>query len=738
MKVVCIGILLVIALVAIAAIAVMVYALAFFDPNNLKPRIVSAVRERTGMTLVMDGNISWRFYPHIGFSIDSVKAYASDQSIMNGSQASVRHADISLRLSRLLMGDVIVDGLNVQGVRVNLLCDDHHRQSCLSWLGGLRSVLATSMPMLPHPFLVEASHMGKVPISAKNSALAKRFDGSMPVPPCSWPCIIFDLDRVKIEDGEVHYLGAKDGFVPRVDINQLTLVGAHAAFGRSFPISVTFDVASGTRYPPATITAQASVRSDLLIGLHEVDHLRLAALSGDNRYSMSVGHLKADTDHDEYQVTDVHLDGIWHGLLAEGEHSPFSLVFNGRYDGLTDKATMDGLTLSLLGLNAKGHVEGLNLFGAPHWKGAVNLSTTNLRQWLATNGLAMLPDAGRAFRQGYADIDFSADEQHMALDSVKGNLDGQVFSASLQWPFDGTPAAEVDVPELSLDRYLPLDTGVLPTLRERTSRDMTMPAWVDWLMRHRALAFQLRADVDTLHWHDLAFRNVSLLLSSQHGDWRLSRLAALLGSGQIAVTGGVQAGQVPGKLFLTSVLRDIPLHANGDAANAPGPLPTLSGRLELGAQLNDPWGTLSGPVTLSLDHDDRIGTWLSHSICRAAAQVNNTPTDEVVPAALEHFNGRFTLRDGILYSDDLRGRLSGNLLEGEGIFDVARHRFDYRLLLRPQFAAAMGCALPREMVSSGVPLHCAGALEDIADGWCGLDDERSSSMLTPPSFHLAR
>ncbi|BBG31356.1 AsmA family protein [Zymobacter palmae] len=749
MKVVCRGILLVIALAVVMVVAAVIYALAFFDPNDLKPRIVDAVREKTGLTLVMDGNISWRFYPHIGFSIDSVKAYAPDQLIMNGPQASIRHADISLSMSRLLMGDVIVDGLNAQGVRVNLLCDERRQQSCLTWLSGFKDVLATSMPVPPRPFLVEAPHR----MGDGAAAFPQRAEGGnemgmrgMPPPremneqnarPSSWPRLIFDLHRIKIEDGEVHYQGREDGLVQRLDINQMTLVGTQVALGRHFPISVTFDVASGTRLPPATVTAQAEVCSNVLMGRHEIEHLRLAALSGNKRYSLSMGQLAADTDHQEYRIRDVRIDGMLRSLFNDDSESPFSLAFDGRYDGLTDKAQIENIDFGHQGVDVQGSVEGLTLLSSPRWKGTLALATNNLRQWLSANAVTGLPEDTRAFRQLTADIDFNVDDRHLAVDSIKGRLDGQPLNASVQWDYGDAPAFELEMPSLSLDRYLPPESGLWSLVGGNGVRDMVAPAWVNWLRQHRSLMFKARADIDELMWNDRTLHNLSLALSTQDGRWQLSRLAAMVGDGQVMATGGAQVDQAPGRLYFNASFKDVPLYAER-VADVDKPDPTLSGRMELAAQLNDPWGTLSGPVSLALRNDDQSGAWLSHTVCRAVAQASNIPTGEVVPALMEAANGRFTLRDGILYSDDLRGRLSGNSVEGEGIFDLARHRFDYHVLVRSTTTALAGCTLPREMSSNGVPLRCSGTLADMADSWCGLDDERSSGILRNSLRHNDR
>lgn len=744
MKVVCRGMLLVITLVVIVILAIVIYALAFFDPNDLKPRIVEAVREKTGLTLVLDGNINWRFYPHIGFSIDSVKAYASDQLIMNGPQASIRHADVSLSLTRLLMGDVIVDELNAQGVRVNLRCDDHRRQTCLAWLDGVRDTLSASMPASQDPFLVEApQHMHdganyRQSFNESNDIHRRNVPASNDMKDSQrstlWPRLIVDLNRIKIEDGEVHYQGVEDGIVQRLDINQLTLVGSHVALGRSFPISVTFDVASGTRLPPATITAQANVCSNLVVGRHDIDHLRLAALSGTKRFSLSLDQLSADTEHQEYRVSDAHIDGILHSFFDQDSESPFSLSFDGRYDGVTDKAVLDDFDFGHQGIDVRGRIEGITLFNTPRWKGALSLTTNNLRQWLSSNGVASLPDDTRAFRQLTADIDFDADAQHLAVDSIKGTLDGQPLNGSVQWGYAETPSIEIEMPSLSLDRYLPLDDGLFSLIGSSTSRDMMTPKWAKWMRQHKEVAFKVRTDIDTLTWRDRILNNLSLSLEAHDGRWQLSRLAARMGDGQFIASGGIQTDQMPGRFYVNANFKNVPLYARR-TNNTEVPAPSLNGRMELAAQLNDLWGTLSGPVWLSLRNDDQTGAWLSHSVCRAVAQASNVPTSEVAPAPLESADGRFTLRDGILYSDDIRGHLSGASIDGEGIFDLARHRFDYHLLARPQSSLLAGCALPREMVTNGVPLRCAGTLADMADGWCGLDDERGGSILRTSLRH---
>ncbi|MBD1571756.1 AsmA family protein [Vibrio sp. S17_S38] len=60
--------------VPITAILIAVLALVFFvNPNQFKPLIIEQTKAQTGFDLVIDGDIEWTFFPHIGFTIGKTK-----------------------------------------------------------------------------------------------------------------------------------------------------------------------------------------------------------------------------------------------------------------------------------------------------------------------------------------------------------------------------------------------------------------------------------------------------------------------------------------------------------------------------------------------------------------------------------------------------------------------------------------------------------------------------------------
>jgi len=111
------------ALLAIAGLvivigAVFAYIAATFDPNQYKPRIVQAVKERTQRTLKLEGNIGLSFWPSIGAKIGkaSLSERASDREF-----AAVEEVRVALKLMPLLSRRAVVDTVRVRGLRASIV-----------------------------------------------------------------------------------------------------------------------------------------------------------------------------------------------------------------------------------------------------------------------------------------------------------------------------------------------------------------------------------------------------------------------------------------------------------------------------------------------------------------------------------------------------------------------------------------------------------------------------------------
>lgn len=105
------------ALVILAA-GLVAYVAATFDPNQYKPTIVQAVKEHTGRTLRLEGDIGLSFWPSIGARIG--KASLSERASAR-EFAAVEEVRVALKLMPLLSGQAIVDTVRVKGLRANIV-----------------------------------------------------------------------------------------------------------------------------------------------------------------------------------------------------------------------------------------------------------------------------------------------------------------------------------------------------------------------------------------------------------------------------------------------------------------------------------------------------------------------------------------------------------------------------------------------------------------------------------------
>ena len=110
-------VLFVLAGLAVLAGALAAFVAASFDPNKHKPEIIKLVKEKTGRTLALDGDISLTFFPRIGVAVGKLSL-----SEPGGVKvfAHVDEAKVSLNLLPLLSRELEVDRVHLAGLKVDL------------------------------------------------------------------------------------------------------------------------------------------------------------------------------------------------------------------------------------------------------------------------------------------------------------------------------------------------------------------------------------------------------------------------------------------------------------------------------------------------------------------------------------------------------------------------------------------------------------------------------------------
>jgi len=100
--------------------AVLAYVAATFDPNDYKSAIIQAVKEKTGRTLELKGDIGLSLFPSLG-----MKLGPTSLSERNSAQAfaGLESAFVSVKVMPLLAKDLIVDAVELKGLRATIVRD---------------------------------------------------------------------------------------------------------------------------------------------------------------------------------------------------------------------------------------------------------------------------------------------------------------------------------------------------------------------------------------------------------------------------------------------------------------------------------------------------------------------------------------------------------------------------------------------------------------------------------------
>lgn len=102
-------------IVGVIAIACLVWLV---DPNKLKPVLTQEVAQRTGYQLIIDGNLSWSFYPMVGIKAEHAQLRSPDSSVVINMQDAKFVASLTqfLHMNHQLQGTLYLPEIKIANV----------------------------------------------------------------------------------------------------------------------------------------------------------------------------------------------------------------------------------------------------------------------------------------------------------------------------------------------------------------------------------------------------------------------------------------------------------------------------------------------------------------------------------------------------------------------------------------------------------------------------------------------
>ncbi len=651
-------------IVVIAALAA--YVAATFDPNEYKPQIVQQVRDKTGRTLKLDGDIKLSLFPSIGAKLGkaSLSERASEKEF-----ASVDDLRVALQLMPLLSKQVVVDAVEVKNLRANLVRFKNGKMNIDDLTGG-----------------------DKGAPEAKNDAAQVRID----------------IDHVEIENSAITYTDEAEG--AQYALTKVDLKTGRIAPGVPSKIAFSGHVQSSKPKCDLDATLKVTLTFDLdkqsyvLDGLDFGDKGSAAGIS--NLVLSAKGDIDAKPAIKEFLVSRLAISAT--GKQEGGDVNikfdvPKLVVTKGKVSG--KKIALDATLGAAKGkLVAKVDIPAIDGNAQSFKAGAMTASIDSQQDGATVKAKVTSPLAGSVHAQkielaklvatvnvnnpklpknpieviinGSALVDLAKQNASMTFATKldDSSISGKAGLAKFTPPFY---TFDVNVDQLDADRYLP-----------KSDPKQKKPEEPFDLSALKGLNANGSLQIGSLKVTNIKVSNVRLDVKAANGRLDISPMSANLYQGSLKGALSVQSAAAPViaiKQNLTGInvgplLKDA---ADFDMLEGKGNVSLdVSGQ---GTTVSALKKALAGNAAIKLVDGAIKGINIGASIRDAKAKLGALKGEKTQAASrvektdFSELSASFAIKNGVAHNSDLAGKSPLLRLGGAGNIDIGNERLDYLL-----------------------------------------------------------
>ncbi|ODC02238.1 hypothetical protein BFW38_00445 [Terasakiispira papahanaumokuakeensis] len=761
------GLISVFSVVGIAIITV-VALLLLVDPNSYKPQL-KALAARQGLQLEMPGELSWSFYPRLGFNLGETSVTPLEGPETQNPLAAIDSAQVGLALIPLFSGQIQIDTLAL--VRPSIyLYRNAEGDSNWAHLTPSTETHATSEK--------ETEAVTSEPTSSTQKPMS------------------LAIDQLSIEQAQVKLDDQTSALT--MGLQEFNLLAHNVSLNAPFPLEVSGRLKGQTGQGNQAMPVDVQWSLDTLIQVQlDAQHYQLQDLTfkvsaaqpkiAQGPLDLTIrGYLNADLGQDmiDLPITltlanmSLPPDPSGHALGLDNTRLDLGLKFKPNAQQLdlnrfsltgdlrspTQAANSDMLPFSV-SLNAKAdlkaqqaqlqHFQGklaeLVLSGqgqisqwAEQAKGEANFSlkTDQLKTLLSQLGIA-LPERQdpETLKAMTLSLTAALGSQQLNIKPLKLTLDQTTFEGTAGYGLDdGQIRLNLSGDQLDADRYLPPPaTNTTDSTPAEVPQDPNQPTApmgkgpgnqapllpVETL---RQLNLDIATQLQQLKIQGLTLNNNRLALTARDGNIQLTHADTDLYQGQWRAQGQIDARRDPLQLSFTQTLKQLDLAPLLKDLGHPD---KLAGTLALNGEYKTRGNTLpdwkqhlNGQGKLNIDDGVLHGINISQTLCQAVARVQDRQSQRDWSEGTEfsNFSADVDIQDGRIKNEPLVMAIPGIEISGGGFFDLTLQDFLYNLGARFKPDAEQGvCTVTEALARVRWPLQCQGNLGEEGRISCGVD-----------------
>ncbi|NHH86765.1 AsmA family protein [Cobetia sp. MB87] len=728
----------IVGVLALVVVAGVIYVTTFLDPNDLKPRLVKAVKDQAGLELALNGPLDWSFYPRLGVSVEDAEAWLPEQERDQSPFASFTRAEVGVSFTPLLSGEVEVEGVFLDGLKLALERDAQGRGN---WESLLDHAATAADSGAADEALPPAKSAG-VALADDTTPSVQNGAGSM--------AVNLDIASVQVTNGQIAYQDAASGL--DMTLNDVALTSSNVSPDKAFPVELSF-VADG-REPElqSTVSLDGKVALDLQGGRHVLTGVNLDTTTRmpslgdkDQSVALDIDTLTLDTDKQLYLADGAELDATLHQAALGDKALPLKATFAAEADLAAGTANLENLLLtSGSDLRLSGALKAKDITGdALSYTGQFKLAPLSPKAWMTRVGIQAPQTARSSALTSLAfSSPFKGDMSQVQLTNLVMALDDTTINGRLGSSFDASQITfDLDVDALNLDDYLApagadektaslgeaLTAGVIAPVYAADDDAELLPVAL-----LKTLGLQGQLDIGTLIASGLEMSKVTAKLSGQPGVQQLDSLTASLYGGSLAANARIDSRKTPLSMSFGEKLTNLDI-APFLKALAPEQQDILRGRLTLNGdyttstnQIDSIKRNLNGKGNFEIRNGEVLDVNISREMCTTVATLSGKTSSREWKAntPLERAQGSFTVTNGVISNQDLALAIPGIALDGKGQLNLPTEAFDYNVAARfIEGADDAACEVNPRLIKLRFPVQCQGNLSGEPGEWCGFDQK---------------
>lgn len=675
-----------------------------FDPNDYKDEIRQIARDKAHIELTLNGDIGWSLFPWLGLELHE----ASVATLTNPTQpfADLQMLGLSVRVLPLLRREVQMSDVRVEGLNLRLNKDVHGHGN---WEDIGKNVPDAGTPATA-PAVTEAA--------------------TPPKPEKPPQPIRLDIDSLTINNARVEYNDEQTGKQFSAESIQLSAGAVHE--GASIPVKLT--AFFGTNQPLMRVKTEVN------------------------------GNLRIQRALKRYQFEDMKITGEATGEPLQGKTVSFSTQGQLLLDQSANIAEWTNMKLSLNQLRALGELKANDLDKTPQLSGALSIAQFDLAKFLDSVGNPLPPMAAGSLSKvelvsrlkgtptslAFEDLNLKLDDStftgRVAVDdfakqSLRVQLKADTFNADNYLPAKseaakGAAAArQAEVQNSEAGAMAAGGTTPLPDAPTKAawSNDKLLP-----LTRLRTLDVNADLSFGQLTLSHLPIQNAALKASGLDGQLKLDTLSGGLYNGTFQANGTLDVRQDIPLLALQTRIKQVPIER---ILQAQGQNPPVKGQLTLDSNLNGRGNSqkalidsLNGTASFAINNGVLLNANLEQQLCTGIALLNRktlSGDQRGKDTPFQELKGNLTFRNGVASNPDLKVRIPGLTVNGDGDVDLRVLGMDYRVGIivegDQREVPDPACQVGANFQNIEVPLRCRGPLELGAKA-CRLDKDGLSQV----------